>query len=30
MAHSPEEHVSLAQVEAAARLYAAMAWEALV
>jgi acetylornithine deacetylase len=30
MAHSPEEMVSLAQVERAARLYAALAWEALV
>jgi len=29
MAHSPEEQVSLAQVEQAARLYAALAWEAL-
>jgi len=29
MAHSPEEQVSLAQVELAARLYAALAWEAL-
>jgi acetylornithine deacetylase len=29
MAHSPEEQVSLAQVERAARLYAALAWEAL-
>ena len=29
MAHSPEEQVSLSQVEAAARLYAALAWEAL-
>jgi acetylornithine deacetylase len=29
MAHSPEEWVSLAQVEEAARLYAALAWEAL-
>ena len=29
MAHSPEEMVSLAQVERAARLYAALAWEAL-
>jgi acetylornithine deacetylase len=30
MAHSPEEMVSLAQVERAAKLYAALAWEALV
>jgi len=30
MAHSPEEWVSLAQVEKAARFYAALAWEALV
>jgi len=29
MAHSPEEQVSMAQVEQAARLYAALAWEAL-
>jgi acetylornithine deacetylase/succinyl-diaminopimelate desuccinylase-like protein len=29
MAHSPEEQVSLAQVEQAARFYAALAWEAL-
>lgn len=29
MAHSPEEQVSLAQVEQAAKLYAALAWEAL-
>ena len=29
MAHSPEEWVSLAQVEKAARFYAALAWEAL-
>jgi acetylornithine deacetylase len=29
MAHSPEEQVSLAQVELAAKLYAALAWEAL-
>jgi acetylornithine deacetylase len=29
MAHSPEEQVSLNQVELAARLYAALAWEAL-
>jgi acetylornithine deacetylase len=29
MAHSPEEQVSLTQVETAARLYAALAWEAL-
>lgn len=29
MAHSPEEWVSLEQVEKAARLYAALAWEAL-
>ena len=30
MAHSPEEQVSLAQVEQAARFYAALAWEALI
>jgi acetylornithine deacetylase/succinyl-diaminopimelate desuccinylase-like protein len=29
MAHSPEEQVSLSQVEQAARLYATLAWEAL-
>ena len=29
MAHAPDEQVSFAQVEAAARLYAALAWEAL-
>jgi len=29
MAHSPEEQVSLDQVDQAARLYAALAWEAL-
>ena len=29
MAHSPEEQVSFSQVEQAARLYAALAWEAL-
>ncbi len=29
MAHSPEEQVSFTQVEQAARLYAALAWEAL-
>jgi acetylornithine deacetylase len=30
MAHSPEEQVSLGEVERAAKLYAALAWEALV
>jgi acetylornithine deacetylase len=30
MAHSPEEQVSLGEVERAAELYAALAWEALV